>query len=84
MTSTTAATAEFPADSVGLVVPQCLSFEQPLALECGARLDHWQLMVETYGTLNAEASNAVLICHALSGHHHAAGYHSADERKPGW
>ncbi|HAU18054.1 MAG TPA: homoserine O-acetyltransferase, partial [Marinobacter adhaerens] len=42
------------------------------------------LVVETYGTLNADASNAVLICHALSGHHHAAGYHSAEDRKPGW
>jgi len=41
-------------------------------------------MVETYGTLNAEKSNAVLICHALSGHHHAAGFHSAEDKKPGW
>ena len=41
-------------------------------------------MVETYGQLNAARSNAVLICHALSGHHHAAGYHSAEDRKPGW
>jgi homoserine O-acetyltransferase len=39
---------------------------------------------ETYGTLNDDASNAILICHALSGHHHAAGFHSTEDRKPGW
>ena len=59
-------------------------FDQPLALSCGRSLERWDLMVETYGELNADASNAVLICHALSGHHHAAGYHDMDERKPGW
>ncbi|MDR9466764.1 homoserine O-acetyltransferase, partial [Marinospirillum sp.] len=84
MTSTTASGADFPADSVGLVTPQTLQFDQSLALECGSQLNSWQLMVETYGELNADASNAVLICHALSGHHHAAGYHSPEDRKPGW
>src|SRR5690606_14528289 len=44
----------------------------------------YDLVYETYGNLNASASNAVLICHALSGHHHAAGYHSMDEKRPGW
>ena len=44
----------------------------------------FELVYETYGELNADRSNAVLVCHALSGHHHAAGYHSEDERKPGW
>ncbi|EPN45908.1 homoserine O-acetyltransferase, partial [Pseudomonas syringae pv. actinidiae ICMP 19096] len=44
----------------------------------------YDLIYETYGQLNAARSNAVLICHALSGHHHAAGFHSADDRKPGW
>jgi len=84
MSSTTATAADFPADSVGLVTPEAIVFDQPLALACGSQLNHWQLMVETYGELNADASNAVLICHALSGHHHAAGYHSPEDRKPGW
>ncbi len=74
----------FAADSVGLVSPQTLTFAEPLELACGRSLANYQLVYETYGQLNASASNAVLICHALSGHHHAAGYHSVDERKPGW
>ncbi|WP_111498080.1 MULTISPECIES: homoserine O-succinyltransferase MetX [Marinobacter] len=73
-----------PPDSVGLVEPQTLHFPEPLTLACGQTLPEYDLVVETYGELNADASNAVLICHALSGHHHAAGYHSSDERKPGW
>jgi homoserine O-acetyltransferase len=74
----------FPEDSVGLVTPQVEHFAEPLALACGRSLGDYQLVYETYGELNAARSNAVLICHALSGHHHAAGYHSVDERKPGW
>ncbi len=73
-----------PADSVGLVEPGRIAFDQPLALDCGRQLDAYELVYETYGTLNADASNAVLICHALSGDHHAAGYHAANDRKPGW
>ncbi|CAE6960113.1 MULTISPECIES: homoserine O-acetyltransferase [Pseudomonas] len=74
----------FPEDSVGLVSPQVFKFSEPLALACGRSLTEYELVVETYGELNAARSNAVLICHALSGHHHAAGYHSPDDRKPGW
>ncbi len=74
----------FPQDSVGLVTPQIASFDEPLQLACGRELAQYELIYETYGQLNEQASNAVLICHALSGHHHAAGYHSIDERKPGW
>ena len=74
----------FAEDSVGLVSPQIEQFVEPLALACGRSLASYQLVYETYGQLNASGSNAVLICHALSGHHHAAGYHSVDERKPGW
>ncbi|WP_194789591.1 homoserine O-succinyltransferase MetX [Pseudomonas sp. UFMG81] len=74
----------FPEDSVGLVTPQIARFDEPLALACGRALTAYELVYETYGTLNASASNAVLICHALSGHHHAAGYHAVTDRKPGW
>ena len=73
-----------PSDSVGLVSPQTIHFDAPIDLACGQSLENYDLVVETYGTLNADASNAILICHALSGHHHAAGYHSMEERKPGW
>ena len=76
--------AALPADSVGLVTPQRHTFSDPLPLACGKALASYELVYETYGQLNAGADNAVLICHALSGHHHAAGYHSIDERKPGW
>lgn len=75
---------QIPADSVGLVVPQKFEFDQPLLLASGQTLARYELMVETYGELNAAKSNAILICHALSGHHHAAGYHSRDDKRPGW
>ncbi len=71
-------------DSVGLVVPQLAHFDTPLLLDCGRMLPTFDLMLETYGTLNADRSNAILICHALSGHHHAAGYHRESENKLGW
>ena len=70
--------------SVGIVTPQVARFEQPLRLACGRDLANYELVYETYGELNTQASNAVLICHALSGHHHAAGYHSEDDKRPGW
>jgi len=74
----------YPANSVGLVVPQKHHFAQPIMLACGRELAGYDIVYETYGTLNADHSNAVLICHALSGHHHAAGYHSDSDKKPGW
>lgn len=73
-----------PADSVGLVSPSTLHVDSPLKLDCGRTLSSYDLVYETYGELNADHSNAVLICHALSGDHHAAGYHSMADRKPGW
>lgn len=72
------------AATVGIVTPFKVAIEQPLALDCGRTLPRHELMVETYGQLNADASNAILICHALSGDHHVAGYHSETDRKPGW
>ncbi len=74
----------FPADSVGLVTPQTAHFAEPLTLECRRTLARYAIVYETYGTLNELRDNAVLVCHALSGHHHAAGYHSMEESKPGW
>ncbi|MEN8107857.1 MAG: homoserine O-acetyltransferase [Pseudomonadota bacterium] len=73
-----------PTDSVGLVTPQSVTFEEPLPLECGPPVSDYTLAYETYGELNAGHSNAILLCHALSSNHHAAGYHSMEERKPGW
>ena len=72
------------AGSVGIVEPQVVRYDQPLALQCKEQLPGFELIYETYGTLNAARSNAVLVCHALSGDHHAAGYHSAKDAKPGW
>ncbi len=76
--------SRFPADSVGVITPQRQIFSEPLELACGRSLAQYELVYETYGQLNASRSNAVLICHALSGNHHAAGFHSEDDRKPGW
>jgi homoserine O-acetyltransferase len=76
--------ARIPADSVGLVTPRREVFDTPVALLCGRSLARWELVFETYGELNAARSNAVLICHALSGNHHAAGYHTIDDDRPGW
>jgi homoserine O-acetyltransferase len=73
-----------PADSVGLVTAKTLHISEPINLDCGRSLPSYDLVYETYGELNADKSNAVLICHALSGDHHAAGYHDMDDKKPGW
>jgi len=73
-----------PSDSVGLVAPCTFVHDAPFPLQCGDRLPGFQLMYETYGELNAQRSNAILICHALSGHHHAAGYHDPGDTRPGW
>ncbi|HSW14880.1 MAG TPA: homoserine O-acetyltransferase [Solimonas sp.] len=75
--------AAYPADSVGLVAPRKVQIPQPLALDCGRTLPQHELMVETYGTLNARRNNAILVCHALSGDHHVAGY-AEGASKPGW
>ena len=75
------------ADSVGLVTPHDHAFAHPpdaLKLDSGKRLGPITVRYETYGTLNEARSNAILVFHALSGSHHAAGYHSLDDKRPGW
>ncbi|NLC55925.1 MAG: homoserine O-acetyltransferase, partial [Armatimonadetes bacterium] len=73
--------------SVGLVQTQYLTFAEPpntLELTSGAQLGPVTLAYETYGELNADRSNAILVEHALSGDAHVAGRHHPDDRKPGW
>ena len=60
-----------------------IHISKPLELNSGKVLSAYDLMYETYGQLNDDKSNAVLVCHALSGNHHVAGLHKGDE-KPGW
>ena len=71
-------------NSVGLIKPQFFHCIEPLALDCGQTLEQHTLIFESYGKLNADNSNAILICHALSGNHHAAGYHRSHDKYPGW
>ena len=70
--------------SVGTVTPQTMQFSEPLPLQSGKALAGYSLMYETYGTLNAERSNAVLVCHALNASHHVAGVHAGQPRSEGW
>ena len=70
--------------SVGPVAPQRARFAEPMPLKSGAVLPSFELVYETYGTLNAARSNAILVCHALSGGHHVAGYYEDNPRNVGW
>jgi homoserine O-acetyltransferase len=70
--------------SVGHVQPQSMTFAQPLPLRCGASLRDYTLVYETYGTLNADKSNAVLVCHALNASHHVAGTYAGQDKSEGW
>ena len=72
------------AGSVGAVVPQRAHFAEPLALKCGRSIADYELVYETYGTLNAAGSNAVLVCHALNASHHVAGTYADDPNNIGW
>lgn len=76
--------SESSQNSVGIVSPQSVHFDEMLSLECGKSILQYDITYEAYGSLNAAADNAILVCHALSGDHHAAGRHSADDKKPGW
>jgi len=71
-------------DSVGIVQPRFIAFDEPLQLASGDTLPRYELAVETYGELNAERSNAVLICHALNASHHVAGVSKDDPSSVGW
>ncbi|HVL59206.1 MAG TPA: homoserine O-acetyltransferase [Burkholderiaceae bacterium] len=70
--------------SVGTVSPRRLRFDEPLTLANGTRIAGYELMVETYGELNAARDNAVLVCHALNASHHVAGVDAADPENIGW
>ena len=73
-----------PAGSVGKVATRLVEVPEGILLESGARLPHLRIAYETYGTLNRDRSNAILVCHALSGDAHAAGISEEDGRKGWW
>ncbi len=70
--------------SIGVVTPQSMKFAEPLALQSGALLADYTLVYETYGQLNADKSNAVLVCHALNASHHVAGVYEGQPKNVGW
>ncbi len=85
--ATTGGTGSGPAaahHSVGAVEARVVRFDEPLPLACGRSLAAYELAFETYGTLNADASNAVLVCHALNASHHVAGFYAAEPDNVGW
>ena len=61
-----------------------MQFDAPLHLRSGASLPNYTLVYETYGTLNADKSNAVLVCHALNASHHVAGFYQDEDKSEGW
>ena len=70
--------------SLGVVKPETLHFAEPLSLQSGASIANYNLVVETYGKLNAKKDNAVLICHALNASHHVAGISAGNPENIGW
>ena len=70
--------------SIGIVAPQTMRFAESLQLQGGASLAEYQLVYETYGELNADKSNAVLVCHALNASHHVAGVYADQPKSTGW
>ncbi len=70
--------------AVGIVEAQRAHFDTPLKLRSGAVVPVFDLVYETYGTLNAAKTNAILVCHALSGHHHVAGQYAGQPKSLGW
>ena len=67
-----------------IATPQSMHFDAPLPLQSGASLRDYSLSFETYGTLNADRSNAVLVCHALNASHHVAGVYAGQDKSEGW
>ena len=78
------ANAVVAAGSVGNVAPQLARFDTPFVFKSGKAIPGYELMYETYGTLNAAKSNAVLVCHALNASHHVAGTYNDDPESLGW
>ncbi len=70
--------------SIGIVSPQTMQFDEPIELKSGAQIDEYSLVYETYGELNSDRSNAILICHALNAAHHVAGRHADNPYDVGW
>ena len=71
-------------NSIGIVKPKIFKCADPIKLSCGMTLDNYELIYETYGKLNKNKDNAVLVCHALSGNQHVEGRHKKIEKHPGW
>jgi homoserine O-acetyltransferase/O-succinyltransferase len=67
-----------------IATPQFMQFDAPLPLQSGASIRAYTLAYETYGTLNAAKSNAVLVCHALNASHHVAGVYQGQDKSEGW
>ena len=72
------------ADDVGIVQPRDYTHPGTFTFKSGQTIQGFTLRYETYGSLNATRDNAILVCHALSGDHHCAGWHSDNDTKPGW
>ena len=70
--------------SVGAAVPRMAEFAEPFCFASGASVPRWRLAYETYGKLNPGKTNAVLVCHALTGSHHAAGHYPGQPKSAGW
>jgi homoserine O-acetyltransferase len=71
-------------NSIGIVKPKIFKCSDPIKLSCGMTLDNFELIYETYGKLNKNKDNAVLVCHALSGNQHVAGRYKKTDKHPGW
>jgi homoserine O-acetyltransferase len=67
-----------------IATPQAMHFAEALPLQSGASVRDYTLAYETYGTLNADRSNAVLVCHALNASHHVAGVYEGQDKSEGW